>query len=57
MPVKHLPMRPGEVPNSVTRAAFPDKVLDLGIDPAEYVSLEEGVFRTVKWFDENWAMP
>lgn len=51
--ITHLPMRPGEVPNSVTRADT-DSVLVLGVDPGKYVSLDEGIALTVEWFKKSW---
>lgn len=52
-PTVHLPMRPGEVPNSVTRADT-ESVLKIGIDPVYYTPLEVGIEKTVEWFRENW---
>lgn len=53
--IKHLPMRPGEVPNAVVRADT--STLDvLGPDYTAdtFVPLEDGVRRTVGWFHEAW---
>jgi nucleoside-diphosphate-sugar epimerase len=47
--VRHSPMRPGEPEQSVVLA---DTALlsSIDIDPSSFVSLEEGVARTVDWF-------
>lgn len=52
-PVTHLPMRPGEVPGAVVRSDT-STLEPLGIDARDFVSLEEGVRRTVEWYAENW---
>ncbi|WP_332699954.1 hypothetical protein, partial [Halalkalibacter lacteus] len=44
--ITHLPMRPGEVPNAVVRSNV-STLEPLGIDANGFVSLEEGVKRTV----------
>lgn len=51
----HLPMRPGEVPNAVVNA----DTSTLEVLPREYwadtfVSLEEGVSKTVEYYAQNW---
>lgn len=51
--ITHLPMRPGEVPNSVTRANT-DTLVDLDISAHEFVPLEEGIAKTVKYFRASW---
>lgn len=51
--ITHLPMRPGEVPNAVVRSDV-STLEPLGIDANGFVSLEEGVKRTVTWFAESW---
>jgi UDP-glucose 4-epimerase len=51
--ITHLPMRPGEVPGAVVRSDT-STLAPLGIDPARFVSLEDGIRRTVRWFAENW---
>lgn len=51
--ITHLPMRPGEVPGAVVRSDT-STLEPLGIDANEFVSLEEGVRRTVEWYAENW---
>jgi len=49
----HLPMRPGEVPGAVVRSDT-STLEPLGIDAHDFVSLEEGIRRTVEWYAENW---
>lgn len=51
--ITHLPMRPGEVPGAVVRSDT-STLEPLGIDANAFVSLEEGVRRTVEWYAENW---
>lgn len=51
--ITHLPMRPGEVPGAVVRSDT-STLEPLGIDASGFVSLEEGVQRTVEWYAENW---
>lgn len=51
--VTHLPMRPGEVPGAVVRSDT-TTLEPLGIDARNFVSLEEGIRRTVEWYAENW---
>ena len=51
--IRHLPMRPGEVPGAVVRSDT-TTLGPLGIDPQRFVSLEEGIHRTVRWFAQNW---
>jgi UDP-glucose 4-epimerase len=52
--ITHLPMRPGEVPNSVTKADT-SNLKDLGIHPdSSFTSLEDGIHNTVDWFITNW---
>lgn len=54
VPIEHLPMRPGEVPNSVTKAKA-GSLAPLGLDPSkDFISLQQGVYDTVSWFHENW---
>lgn len=53
VPITHLPMRPGEVPGAVVRSDT-STLEPLGIDATTFVSLEEGVRRTVEWYAENW---
>lgn len=47
--VHHLPMRPGEDPNSVVKANT-DTLAVLGIDPENLTTLEDGVHKTVAYF-------
>jgi len=51
--LKHLPMRPGEVPNAVV-SADTDTLKQLGMDARDFVPLEDGIARTVGWYAENW---
>jgi UDP-glucose 4-epimerase len=51
--ITHLPMRPGEVPGAVVRSDT-STLEPLGIDARDFVSLEEGIRRTVEWYAENW---
>ena len=51
--ITHLPMRPGEVPGAVVRSDT-STLAPLGIDAKDFVSLKEGVRRTVEWYAENW---
>lgn len=52
LPIAHIPMRPGE---SVGRpvVADPDTMLDADINPADFVSLDEGIQQTVEWFRQR----
>ena len=51
--LKHLPMRPGEIPGA--RVTADTSTLSLvGIDPDELVSLDEGMQDTVGWFIKHW---
>jgi UDP-glucose 4-epimerase len=49
----HLPMRPGEVPNAVV-SADTSTLRQIGLNAKNFVSLEEGVARTVGWYAEKW---
>lgn len=53
--IKHLPMRPGEVPNAVVTADT-STLLQLGpeYDAGRFVPLSEGVRRTVEYFHREW---
>ena len=52
VPITHLPMRPGEVPNSVTKAdAY--SVVKVGLSPEDYVAIEDGIRDTVRWYMER----
>jgi len=50
--ISHMPMRPGEIPGARV-VADTSTLLDVGIDPQEFVSLQDGVTATVRWFAEN----
>lgn len=51
--VKHLPMRPGEVPGaSVT--ADTTTLSQIGIDPNDLVQLAGGIHDTAQWYAQNW---
>lgn len=47
--IVHLPMRPGEIPNS-TVTGDPYSMNVLGIVPEKFISLEDGMRQTVKWY-------
>ena len=49
--ITHLPMRRGETPNAVV-SADQSTLERAGVD-WEFVSLQEGMGRTVKWFAQN----
>jgi len=51
--IVHLNMRPGEVPNAVVKADT-ESCWKVGVDPSEFVSLSEGIRRTVEWYYNNW---
>ncbi|WP_202495161.1 NAD-dependent epimerase/dehydratase family protein [Streptomyces sp. SID4982] len=51
--VVHLPMRPGEVPNAVVKADV-STLQQIGMSAADFVSLEEGVRRTVDYYATQW---
>ena len=51
-PLVHLPMRPGEVPNSVVNADL-SNLPAIGIDPDTFVPLDVGIAETVQWYREN----
>lgn len=48
----HQPMRPGEIENS-TVLGDPITLAPLGIVPRSFVSLEDGVKRTLEWYKQN----
>lgn len=51
--LKHLPMRPGEIPGA--RVTADTSTLPLvGIDPDSLTLLEAGVLDTVRWYAEHW---
>lgn len=47
--IRHVEMRPGEIPNSIVKADV-STLVPLGVTPEEMVPLEEGVRRTVEWY-------
>lgn len=50
-----LPMRPGEVPAAAVQADTEALHRELHIYPeTDFVSLQEGIERTVQWYAENW---
>lgn len=53
--IKHLPMRPGEVPNAVV-SADTEALKELGANyhASTFVPLEWGIEATVRWYAENW---
>lgn len=51
--IKHLPMRPGEVPNAVV-SADTSTLAQVGLDAGGFLPLEDGVARTVAWFHDHW---
>lgn len=51
--LKHLPMRPGEVPNAIVSADV-STLAQIGMDAAEFVPLEQGIRRTVAYYAEHW---
>jgi nucleoside-diphosphate-sugar epimerase len=52
-PIKHLPMRPGEIPGDRV-SADPDTLKLIGINPASLTSFNVGIRETIVWFAENW---
>jgi UDP-glucose 4-epimerase len=52
-PIKHLPMRPGEIPGDRV-SADPDTLKLIGIDPASLTAFNVGIRETIVWFAENW---
>jgi UDP-glucose 4-epimerase len=50
----HLPMRPGEVPDAVVSVGESAKYLkEVGVDWDSFVSIDEGIKKTVKWYRDN----
>jgi len=49
--VVHIPMRPGEDANSVV-LGHPETLEPLGMDGSDFIPLETGVSRTVRYFEE-----
>ena len=60
VPIVDLPMRPGEQAGAVVRADA-QTLRSIGIDPADLVTLEVGLERTIDWFidslGEHWIAP
>jgi UDP-glucose 4-epimerase len=51
--ITHTNMRPGEVPNAVV-SSDTETLKQIGLDAADFVSLNEGIRRTVGYFHETW---
>ena len=51
--IKHLPMRPGEVPNAVV-CADTSTLQQIGMSAANFVPLDEGIARTVGYYATEW---
>lgn len=51
--VKHLPMRPGEVPNAVV-SSDTSTLAQIGMTAADFVPLDEGIHHTVRYYAEQW---
>lgn len=51
--IKHLPMRPGEVPNAVVKAN-PESLWQIGMTVDSFTSLSEGIRRTTGWYFDHW---
>ncbi|MGW5175920.1 NAD-dependent epimerase/dehydratase family protein [Streptomyces sp. NPDC004082] len=51
--VKHLPMRPGEVPNAVVTSDT-TTLQQIGMTAADFVPLDEGLRRTVDYYATQW---
>lgn len=51
--IKHLPMRPGEVPNAVVKADT-STLAQIGMAAADFVSLEDGIRGTVDYYATEW---
>ncbi|MGW2550724.1 NAD-dependent epimerase/dehydratase family protein [Streptomyces sp. NPDC001635] len=51
--VKHLPMRPGEVPNAVV-SSDTSTLQQIGMTAADFVSLDLGIRRTVDYYATQW---
>jgi len=60
VPIKHLPMRPGETPGSSVKADT-STLEKIGVDADKLISFEDGIMRTVKWYSESegtfWRRP
>ncbi|TXJ75424.1 NAD-dependent epimerase/dehydratase family protein [Streptomyces lavendulae] len=51
--LKHLPMRPGEVPNAVV-SSDTSTLAQIGMTAADFVPLSEGIARTVDYYATQW---
>ncbi|WP_326779747.1 NAD(P)-dependent oxidoreductase [Streptomyces longwoodensis] len=51
--IKHLPMRPGEVPNAVVKSDT-STLQQIGMSAADFVPLQEGIRRTVDYYANQW---
>ncbi|MEU7416681.1 NAD-dependent epimerase/dehydratase family protein [Streptomyces antibioticus] len=51
--IKHLPMRPGEVPNAVV-SSDTSTLAQIGMTAADFVPLEDGIRRTVDYYAQSW---
>jgi UDP-glucose 4-epimerase len=51
--IKHLPMRPGEVPNAVVTSDT-STLQQIGLTAADFVPLDEGIHHTVRYYAEHW---
>jgi UDP-glucose 4-epimerase len=51
--VKHLPMRPGEVPNAIVTSDT-STLQQIGMTAADFVPLDEGIRRTVDYYATRW---
>jgi UDP-glucose 4-epimerase len=47
--IKHLPMRPGEIPGAVVSADI-ESMQRAGVDPGDFVPLEDGMRQTINYF-------
>lgn len=51
--IKHLPMRPGEVPNAVV-SSDTSTLQQIGMTAKDFVPLDEGIHHTVRYYAETW---
>ncbi|AVH60020.1 MULTISPECIES: NAD-dependent epimerase/dehydratase family protein [Streptomyces] len=51
--IKHLPMRPGEVPNAVV-SSDTSTLQQIGMTAKDFVPLDEGIHHTVRYYAESW---
>jgi UDP-glucose 4-epimerase len=60
VPIVDLPMRPGEQAGAVV-SADAETLFSVGLDPAELISLADGMEHTIDWFissrGEHWSAP